>query len=235
MKKTPVRSHSSSAAILAGGLLFTGPVGAVTIFSEGFEGGPGAGNAFAMPTYAYSQNYTMPGNAGSGINYGHGGAGVNGSVSTNTFPGGSHTLLTGGITAGQIDAGLASYSFSAQFSTYRLQNDFAQVSVQFLDGSNAAIGSPLVLGSEAFVAALPRGVSGSLPDAAGWGTDSLTGAVPALARSLSVTLLETKSPGGTNIDGYVDTIVLNVTAIPEPGTLTLSGLAAALLLRRRRR
>src|SRR5262245_27623465 len=116
MKKSPSSSFSPAAAILTGGLLFTGPASAVTIFSEGFEGGPGPGNIFAMPIYTYAQNYTQT-NALTpprGANYGTGPA-----AASATLTAGSRTLLTGGISAAQIDAGSVGYDFSAQFSSYR--------------------------------------------------------------------------------------------------------------------
>lgn len=123
---------------------------------------------------------------------------------------------------------------TAQFSTYRHQLDFAQLSVQFLDGASGPIGSPLVLGSEALVTALPRANNGTYANAVEWGVISLAGTVPSLARSISVTIFETKTPEGTAIDGYVDNINLSIEAIPEPATVALSGLAGLLLLHRRR-
>ncbi len=236
MKKTPLRPISSSAAaILSGGILFTGPASAAVIFSEGFEGGGGAGNAFSMPVYTYAQNYTMPAIPGSGTTYAHGGAGVNGSISTNTFPGPNVSLTGGtGFSAAQIDGGLVSYDLSAQFSTYRDQNDFAEVQIQFRDGANSPIGSPVTIGSFAFASALPFGDNGSYANAREWAADALVGIVPAGARSVDVTVFETKQPPGTVIDGYLDNISLSLNAVPEPGTVALSGLAGLVLLRRRR-
>ena len=52
-KRSPSARHAGL-AILAGALTFMGNASAgVTIFSEGFEGGPDA-NIFGVPTYAYS-------------------------------------------------------------------------------------------------------------------------------------------------------------------------------------
>lgn len=233
MKKHTRRSlpGSTAAAILAGGLLFSGPTAsAAIVFSEDFEG---ATNQFGMPTYAYADNWTQP-NAlvpAGGLNYGHGGAGITNSVSTNTFGPVSASLLVDGVDTILIDAGQATYNFYGQFSTYLGQNDYAEVSLTFKDGANADIGAPLVIGGEAFVTALDGGGS----DRA-WGANSLAGTIPVGARSISITLRETKSAGGTNIDGYVDNVQLSAQAVPEPGTTALlfGGMAGWLLRRRRR-
>jgi hypothetical protein len=225
-------SCTSAAAILTGGLLFTGPAHAALVFSEGFEGGGGAGNnAFSMPIYTYASNYTLTNGLtpAGGLNYGTGTA-----LATNAFTGGSHSLTIGGITGVQIDAGLANYDFSAQFSTYRLQNDHSELQVQFLDGSNAPVGGLITFGGAAFVSSLPRGDNGAFLDAAAWGTDARTGLVPAGARSLSVQVFATRLAGSAS-DGYIDNVLLQVNVVPEAGTVTLTGLAAALLMSRRRR
>ena len=238
MKKKLPRSSSSTAcaaAILAGGVLFTGPAAnAAVVFSEDFE----LANAFGMPTYAYSQNYTMP-NAlppGGGLLYATSGLGINGQVSTNNFPLLTPISLTvgSGVTAAQIDAGQATYDFRAQFSTFRLQNDWAQVAVTFRDGLNTQLGEPVIVGGEAFVTGLAQGQFGNYPDARAWGESVLQGVIPSGARTLEVIVSGTKTPGGAAIDGYVDNIYLSV--IPEPTTFALSAVAGlACLLRRRRR
>jgi uncharacterized protein (TIGR03382 family) len=229
MKKSRV-SVPSAAAILAGGVFFTGPATAAVIFSENFEGV----NVFGMNTYTYAQNYTMP-NAAGDVAYGNGGAGVNGGVSTNSFPGGNISLTgASGVSAAQIDAGLVAYDFSGQFTSWLTQGDWAELVVTFMDSSNAVIGTPVVLGGQAFTLALATGDNGRYTDAREWGTDTRTGTVPAGARSLSPVINATKVPDGTAIDGYVDNISLSVNVIPEPGTLTLAGLAGLALLRRRR-
>jgi hypothetical protein len=202
----PVRS---ALAILAGSMTFMGTAEAVTILSEDFEGGS---NVFAAGTYNYAQNYTMPNllTPGGGLKYFKGGAGINGSVSTNTFTAAPVSLLTGGITAGQIDSGAVICNLYAQFSTYRTQNDYGTLSVQFLDGSSAPIGSPVTIGGEAFVSALGSGNNGSYTDARDWGADSLVGAVPVGARSAEVKILDVKSAGGTAIDGYMDNVKIDI-------------------------
>jgi hypothetical protein len=228
MKRRFHSSITTAAAILTGGLLFSGPVSAAVVFSEDFEG---ATNQFGMPTYAYSQNYTEPNGLTpvGGVNYGHGGAGVNGSVSTNTFGPVSVSIVTLELPTGAIDSGLGTYNFYAHFSTYLAQNDYAEITLTFKDGANADVGSPVAIGGSAFVSGLGSGASGRE-----WGANSLSGAIPAGARSASILLAQTKSAGGTNIDGYVDNISLNVQPVPEPGTASLLLLGVAGLLRRRR-
>jgi hypothetical protein len=231
MKKLPRSSSSSAcaAAILAGGVLFTGPAAsAAIVFSEDFEGV----NAFGMPTYAYSLNYTLP-NAltpGGGVLYAFGASGVNGQASTNTFSIPPISLTVGsGVTAAQIDAGTATYDFRAQFSTYRLQNDFAEISITFRDAFNTQLDNPVLLGGQAFVAALASGVS----DSRAWGESGFQGVIPTGARTIDVVLSATKTPGGTVIDSYVDNVFLSV--VPEPTTFALSAVAGLACLRRRRR
>ncbi|MFN0129984.1 MAG: PEP-CTERM sorting domain-containing protein [Verrucomicrobiales bacterium] len=228
MKRRSHASTTAAAAILTGGLLFSGSVSAVVVFSEDFDG---ATNQFGMPTYAYADNYTQPNvlTPGGGVNYGHGGGGVGGQISTNDFGPVSVSIVTLELPTGVIDSGLGTYNFYAQFSTYLTQNDYAEITLTFKDGANADVGSPVAIGGSAFVTGLGSGPSGRE-----WGASSLSGAIPAGARSASILLAETKTAGGTNIDGYVDNISLNVQPVPEPGTASLLLLGLAGLLRRRR-
>ena len=220
-------------AILAGAFSFAGSVGAATLFSENFDG---AGNIFSAPTYAYSLNYTLANGLtpGGGLNYMHGGPGILNSVSTNVFTASTSpaTLLTGGITAGSIDAGSVSYDLYAQFSTYLAQNDYGTVRIRFLDGASSPIGSYITVGGSAFVSSLGSGAGGLRA----WGADSTSGLVPVGARFAELTVQEVKSANGTVIDGYLDNISFNVSVVPEPSTAGLLGLGGSLLwfLRRRR-
>ncbi len=239
-KRSSTTRVSSGLAILAGSLTFMGSAQAVTLVSEGFEGGGGAGNVFGVGIYNYSQNYTMPNllTPGGGLNYLRGGGGTNGAVSTNIFTatGSPLSLLTGGITALDIDGGTVSYNLYAQFSTYLGQNDHGTLSIQFLDAGSTPIGLSLNIGGSAFVTALGSGNNGTYPDARDWGADSLTGIVPAGARFASVQILEVKTAGGTAIDGYMDNVLFTVDVVPEPGSVALVALGAGLFafLRRRR-
>jgi len=228
MKKSRV-SVPSAAAILAGGVFFTGPTSAAVIFSEDFEGV----NAFSMSTYAYSQDYTLP-NLSGGLLYGNGGTGPAGG-GTNTFQGGNVSLTgASGVSAAQIDGGLAGYDFRGQFSTWTFQGDWAELSVTFKDASNAVIGAPVLVGGMLFTAALGFGPNSKYTDAREWGADSRTGTIPAGARSVDIAINSTKTPDGNANDGYVDNISLGVNVIPEPATISLAGLAGLALLRRRR-
>lgn len=225
-----------AAAILAGGLLFSGPAAsAAVLLTENWEG---ASNVFSTPTYNYTSQFTLPNGLTppGGLVYGNGGQGTNGSVSTNSYPVSAISLTAGtGVSASQIDAGFASYAFRGQFSSYLTQGDWTQLSITFLDAASTPIGSPILLGGDAFTQALPTAAFGNYSDAKAWGESAATGTVPTGARSIGVTLSMTKVAGGTAIDGYVDNISLNISAVPEPDTLTLSGIAGLALLRRRRR
>jgi hypothetical protein len=233
-KRAVPTSACSGLAILAGSLTFMGSAQAATILSETFEG---AANLFGASTYNYAQNYTMPNllSPGGGLKYMRGGAGITGQISTNTFSAGSLSLLSGGILASQIDAGQISYNLYSQFSTYRLQNDYATLFVQFLNGSSNPIGSLLSLGGSAFTSALGSGNNGTYPDARNWGADSLLGIVPTGARSANVYIQDVKIASGTAIDGYVDNVSFTLTVVPEPGVASLLALGGGLLALKRRR
>jgi hypothetical protein len=227
-------SACSGLAILAGSLTFMGSAQAATILSENFEGGS---NLFGATTYNYAQNYTMPNllTPSGLLKYMNGGAGVTGQVSTNNFSAGALSLLSGGVTGGQIDGGLISYNLYSQFSTYRVQGDYATLLVQFLDGSSSPLGGVLSLGGAAFTSALGSGNNGSYPDARDWGADSKLGIVPVGARFVVVTIQEVKTAGGTAIDGYVDNVNITMSIVPEPGLASLLALGGGLFALRRRR
>ena len=235
---TTMRNRSSftdvhkGLAILAGAFSFAGSIGAATLLSENFDG---AGNLFSAPTYAYSLNYTLANllTPGGGLKYMHGGNGANGSVSTNFFTASTSplSLLTGGITAGAIDASSVSYDLYAQFSSYRAQGDYGTVRVRFLDGTSTPLGSYITVGSSALVSSLGTGVDGSRA----WAADSTTGLVPVGARFAQLDIQEVKGPEGVVIDAYVDNVNFNI-VVPEPNPSALLALGGSLLwfVRRRR-
>lgn len=233
-KKSVITPVCSGLAILAGSFSFMGDAQAVTLLSEGFEGGA---NVFGTGTYAYADGYTLANSLtpGGGLQYMKGGPGINGSVSTNTFSAGSINLLTGGITGGDIDGGTIGYNIYAQFSSYLTQGDYATLSVQFLDAASSPLGSSLKIGGDAFTAALPTGVIGSYTDAKAWGADSLAGIVPLGARFATVQIFAVKTAGGTAIDGYMDNITFTIDAVPEPSSVALLALGGGLALLGRRR
>jgi hypothetical protein len=225
-----VRPAICAAAILTGAFAFAGEAQAVTLLTENFEG---ATNVFGMPTYAYSDGYTAAHalTPASGLKYAHGGAGTNGAVSTNSYSAAANpvSLIGSGITASAVDAGAISYNFYAQFSTYKDQADFAQVTVSFLNASNTVISS-VSLGGQAFTAALTP--SGNVVKE--WKADTSSGLIPTGARSVSFAVTETKTPGGTNIDGYLDNVQFSANPVPEPSAAVLALGAMGLAWRRRR-
>lgn len=178
-----------------------------------------------VSTYAYAQNYTLPGPAGAGLRYWNGGG---------ADPLATQLIDLAGNSA-QVDAGLITYELRSFFSTYMNQVDFASVRALFLDGSNAQVGSATV-GGAAFVAAIPADSGSGLRE---WREDSLSGLLPAGTRSVRIELDADKEPGvGAVADGYVDLVNFQISQIPEPGTLSLIGLGMAggwLFSRRRRR
>jgi hypothetical protein len=208
--------------VVAGGLMFVGetPAHSAAVISESFESSPSS--LFGtFNSYAYSQAYTsinVP--PGAGLRYYTGDPGA-----TTTH---SATVdITGAAAPAAIDAGLGNYSLSAYFSTYLTQNDWSSVTVQFRDGANGAVGSPITVGGDAFVAALGTG-PGPLAGGRDWGQDLESGVIPTGARSAEVTLLTTRL-GGTAGDGYTDLVELNISAVPEPSTAAYTLLGAGAL------
>jgi len=218
------RKSKLGLSILAGGLSFVGSASAIDIVIDGsyesstnnLSGVIGVGgddNAgfdggwTHFSTYAYSANYTQAGPPGSDQVY----------LRPYISSGGSRIVsqtnsLTRAITTANIDASMGQYTFSAWFSTYKGQNgDYSDLTLQFLNASTNAIGSPVPLGGAAFVAALPGG-SGLRA----WGQDSKTGLVPPGARFAAITSVGSFAG---NCDGYVDLVSLNVVVATTPVTV----------------
>ncbi len=210
-------SNTLGLSILAGGLAFVGNASALDIVIDGsYESAtnnyvlPGIGNGgndsagidggwTHFSTYNYSLGYTRAAPPGAGAVY----------LRPYDLDGGSMNVaqtnsLTRAITAGSIDAGLGQYSLSAWFSTYRSQNDYSTLTLQFLDSSFATVGDAVEIGGAAFVADLPGG--GGLRN---WGQDLKAGTVPATARYASIVTVSTAL---VNLpDGYVDLVKLDIT------------------------
>jgi hypothetical protein len=237
--------QKSAAAIVAGGLVggagdAQAQLGTNLVGNPSFEAvttnnadPPWAG---AVHTYAYSSNYTQPGLAGSGARYWHGGtispSGTPGSITATQ----AIDLVAAGFTPAQLDGGLG-YNLSAFFSNYRTQGDYGEVNVVFQDALGATLGTSATIGGQAFNAALPTGPFGNYTDARAWGQDATSGSLPIGARSALVTLTGTKVAVGSSVDGYIDVVNLQLTAVPEPGTAALAGGAVlgGIVMRTRRR
>ena len=103
------------------------------------------------------------------------------------------------LTPATIDSGAGRYTMSAWFSSYLEQGDYSDLTLEFLDASNAVVGSPVALGGSDFVVNLPTGpTAGPTPkyqNAKEWGQDLRTGTLPAGARTARITIAST-SVGG---------------------------------------
>src|SRR2546425_367933 len=215
-------------AVLAGGLAFVGSAEATELITDGsFEntspssnpivkvGGsdnPGVGGGWStFSTYLYSTLYTLPGTAGSGLQflrpYPSGTYGITQS-STKMAQTVSLTATTT-LTPAKIDSGLGRFTLSAWFSSYLSQGDYSDLTLEFLDGSNNVVGSPIALGGSAFVVNLATGPNAKYGNAKEWGQDTESGTIPAGARTARVRIVST-SVGGAP-DGYVDLVSLDVT------------------------
>jgi hypothetical protein len=202
-------------SILAGSLSFVGAANAVDIIIDGsYEsstnsisgvvgtGGNDAGGIdsgwTSFNTYTYSAGYTQPGPTGSGQVY---------LRPYSPFQTVSQTdSLTRAITTAQIDGSQGQYTLSAWFTTYKDQLDYSDLTLQFLDESQAAVGSPVSIGGAAFVAALPPGTPFR-----SWGKDTKTALVPPGARYATITTVSHLGQPGSP-DGYIDLVSLDVTA-----------------------
>jgi len=212
-------------SILAGSLSFVGAANAIDIVVDGsyessttnINGVIGSGgNDLAgvdggwtrFSTYTYSANYTQAGPPGSGQVYLRP---YNDSLGSQTVS--QVDSLTRAITPAEIDSSNGRYTISAWFCTYKGQNDYSDLTLQFQDQYQFPLGDPVALGGAAFVAALPGGT-----DLRAWGQDTRTGVVPVGARYASIT---TTSHAMVNLpDGYVDLVSLDVVAGSVPIQLT---------------
>lgn len=214
-------------AVLAGGLAFVGSAQATELVVDGsFEdtqpsnlavvrvGGtasPGVGQGWTYySTYLYSTQYTLPGPPGSGLAYLRPyKSGVYGiTQSSDTVSQEVSLTTTTTLTPAKIDSGSASFTASAWFSSYLTQGDYSDLTVTFLDGSGQAVGSPVALGGETFIANIPTGPNSKYSDAKEWDQDSQSGTIPAGARFAKILIHSTPLAGAP--DGYVDLVSLDV-------------------------
>src|ERR1041385_3874679 len=214
-------------SILAGGLSFVGSASAIDLVIDGSHesstnnlngiiGVGGNDNAGIdggwthFSTYTYSANYTQPGPTGCGDVYlrpYNSGGGSSVVMQTNS--------LTRAITTAQIDGSQGQFTLSAWFSTYLGQNDYSDLTLQFLDASFAPVGASVPIGGQAFVTALPGGTGHRA-----WGKDTKTGLVPPGSRYASITTVAHALSGSP--DGYVDLVSLDVAAGFVPVQVTAS-------------
>ncbi len=112
--------------------------------------------------------------------------------------------LTG--VAPEIDRGVATVSLSGLLGGYRADADAGTLEASFLDPAGQRLGAPLALAGPA--AAARANATTLLPR-------SRTDAIPALARSVAVTMRATRATGGYS-DAYFDNIALHVVAPGAP-------------------
>ncbi len=225
-------------AILSGGLAFVGTASATELIQDGsFEntesksptvevGGkenPGVGEGWSFfSTYLYSTQYTMPGPVNSGAAflrpYPSGTYGITQSHTEVT----QRVSLTSGttLTPAKIDAGEGRYTMSAWFSSYLTQGDYSDLTLDFLDDAGNAVGEPIPLGGQEFVANIPTGSNSKYGNAKEFGLDSKSGTIPSGARVARV-FIKSTSVGGAP-DGYVDLVSLDVTdaALSVPAVIS---------------
>jgi hypothetical protein len=214
-------------AVLTGGLAFVGAAEATELIIDGsFEStspssnpnvkvagvaNPGIGGGWSyFSTYLYSTLYTLPGPTGAGAQYlrpyPSGTYGITQSSQTVTQLVSLTAATT--LTPAKIDGGQGRFTMSAWFSSYLTQGDYSEVTLQFLDQTANAVGSPVILGGASFITNLPTGANSKYPNAKQWGQDSKAGTIPTGARTARVTVAATSISGAP--DGYVDLVSLDV-------------------------
>jgi hypothetical protein len=131
--------------------------------------------------------------------------------------------VSSGPTAGAIAGGVATYRLSAFMSSYLNDTDFGNVFVEFLDSGGNNLDT-------AHITDFDRGPNNV------WSENAMEGLVPVGTTALRVSLWGTRTEGGVSPDGYIDNLVFQISAVPEPsGAIVGAGLAALALVRRRRR
>jgi hypothetical protein len=187
-----------------------------SIVGIGGKANPGVGGGWSIfSTYLYSTLYTLPLTNGVGVNIGGAqflrpyppnSTGVNNSSQTVTQA--ISLTATTTLTPAKIDAGQATYTMSAWFSSYLTQGDYSDLTLSFLDSGTNVIGTPVALGGSNFVANLPTGPNAKYPNAKYWGQDVQTGTVPVGSRNAKILIQSTSVQGLP--DGYVDLVSLDV-------------------------
>lgn len=142
-----------------------------------------------------------PGPASRGVNFFTGGP-------TNASSSASQTVDTSNISA-QIDLGLISFVLSGYLGGFIANGDNAVLTANFLDGSNANIGSSFI----GPVTAADRA------NTTGLFFRTTSGTLPVGTRSILFNLQMTRLTGDYN-DGYADNLSFVASSdVPEPGTI----------------
>jgi hypothetical protein len=229
-------------AVLAGGLAFMGPAAEATelivdgsfentsnsslpVVKVGGKANPAPGEGWStFSTYLYSTLYTLPGPTGSGGGYLRPYASGTYGVTQSSTKVEQSVVLTAGttLTPAKIDAGSATFTMSAWFSSYLTQGDFSDLTLQFLSDTDEPVGEPIGLGGSEFIINIPTGANSKYGNAKEFAQDVRTGTIPAGARRARVTIQST-SVGGAP-DGYVDLVSLDV----QDTALTVPAVASAI-------
>lgn len=128
--------------------------------------------------------------------------------------------LAGGATGASILGGTAQYDIRAFFSGYRNDLESGRLSLQFVNSSNALIGSVVNFdASNDF-----------------WNEVGGTGLIPTDAAAAVITLTRNPAAGiSSGPDVYVDNVSFTVNTVPEPSVLLVGVMGAGMFALRRKR
>ncbi|MBA4294217.1 hypothetical protein C0431_14745 [bacterium] len=123
-----------------------------------------------------------------------------------------------------IDAGNAAFNVSGWFGGWSSQQDFAFLTVDFLDASSTVLNST-VIGN---VTAAERNNVTSMQ------FREANGIIASGTRSINFTVTFDRIGGGTYNDGTAENLVFSAEAVPEPMTMIALAAGAGLIARKRR-
>jgi hypothetical protein len=229
---------SATLGILTGSLMFAGSLPAANVIvngsfeeNNGFNGtntgfGWVSANGFAdvFDVYSHTNQVWYDGDtpADAGDWYFH-------TVGLGSLPDGGiaeqSITLSDFASSANIDAGNATYDFSAQIAGYNVAGDTAILELVFLDAASSQVGSTVTLDGTTGGA---DGITNT------WSLFSSAGTVPTNAQTARVQILQATAGTSNGNDNYVDLVALDITAIPEPSTFMLGSLGLLGFLLRRR-
>ena len=228
----------STAAILAGGMMFAGAAGAATTFFEDFEGASTQWTG-SFGTYATDTNYSGDLHTTSVVDGGALYATLIGN--TGASPDGGPIFATIDLSAADIiaaAAGDATYSFSGWLASWTGNAEASNFSVEFFDaaaGGGSSLGVVELANGKSITGSSDANTPSGTWNDKNWSLYEAGGSVATGTQSFVINYRSVTDAAGTQggNDAYADNV--SFTVVPEPSSVALLGLGGlALFLRRRR-